>query len=140
VQRQINRHPWLALGGSVALGFLAAEFLARSAQKSMPLPETAPPPCPATENAGHETGNSAVQSVATGAAITAAYESGLKSSSWQQLRSLAIAALIGIAQDVASRAVPPLMNYLTGKRSNGQSGPSTVSENNAVSPAVTEKQ
>ncbi len=139
VRRQIGRHPWLALGGSVALGFLAAEFLARS-KKSGQLPASAPQRCQSTENAGHENGNSAAQSMATGAAITAAYESGLKSSPWHQLRSMAIGALFGIAQEVASRAVPPLMNYLTGKRGSAQSGPPPVSESDAIIPGVSERE
>jgi len=63
-----------------------------------------------------ENGEPVAQSAATGAAIAAAYESGLKSSSWQQLRSMAIGALIGIAQDVAARAVPHVMNYLGNNR------------------------
>ena len=114
-QRQIDRHPWLVLGGSVVLGYLAVEFLTRSAKKSGQSAETTPLPHPSADNAGHENGEPAVQSAATGAAIAAAYESGLKSSSWHQLRSMAIGALIGIAQDVASRAVPHVMNYLNGK-------------------------
>jgi len=138
VRRQIDRHPWLALGGSVALGFLAAEFLARSKKSGQP-PGTAPQRSPSSENAGHESGNSAAQSVATGAAITAAYESGLKRSSWQQLRGMAIAALFGIAQEVASHAVPPLMNYLTGKRGSAQSDQPTVSKSDAITPEVTER-
>ncbi len=44
MRRQINRHPWLALGGSVVLGYLAAEFLARSARKSGQPPEEARSP------------------------------------------------------------------------------------------------
>ena len=47
VRRQIGRHPWLALGGSVALGFLAAEFLARSKKSGQPTktaPRAAHPP------------------------------------------------------------------------------------------------
>ena len=103
VRRQIDRHPWLALGGSAVLGYLAAEFLARSARKSGQAPEEAPSSNASAENAEHENVKPAVQSAATGAALAAAYESGLKSSSWHQLRSMAIAALIGIAQEVASR-------------------------------------
>ena len=78
--------------------------------------------------------------MATGAAITAAYESGLKSSSWHQLRSMAIAALFGIAQEVASRAVPPLLNYLTGKRGSAPSDLPTVSESDAITPGVSERE
>ena len=60
VPRQIDRHPWLALGGSVALGFLAAELLHRSKKRS----KTATLPCPLSENAGRENTEPAVQSAA----------------------------------------------------------------------------
>ena len=140
LRRQIDRHPWLALGGSVVLGYLAAEFLARSARKSGQPPEEAPSPRAATENAEHENGKPAIQSAATGAAVVAAYEAGLKSSSWRQLRSMAIGALIGIAQEVAVGAVPPLMHYLIGKRGSAQGGPLTVAESNALEPEAMQNQ
>ena len=136
VPRQIDRHPWLALGGSVALGFLAAELLHRSKKRS----KTATSPCPLSENAGRENTEPAVQSAAAGAALAAAYESGVKSSSWRQLRSMAVGALMGIAQDVVSRAIPPVMNYLAGKRSNVQSRPETAAQANEIAPATTENQ
>ena len=139
IPRQIDRHPWLALGGSVAVGFLAAELLHRlknSAQK----PESATASCPTAENVGHENTEPAVQSAAAGAALAAAYESGVKSSSWRQLRSMAVGALMGIAQDAVSRAIPPVMNYLAGKRSNVQIDPETASEASPITPATTENQ
>src|SRR5205085_12548838 len=37
-------------------------------------------------------------------------------SSWRQRRSVALGMLIGIVQDVASRAVPQVMDYLSGNR------------------------
>ncbi len=117
VPRHVERHPWLALGGSVVLGYLAAEFLGRSKKTGQSL-ATASPPNPLAQSAGQDTSEPAIQSAATVAAIAAAYESGLKSSSRQQLRSMAIGAIIGIAQDVVSRAIPPVMDYFAGKRSN----------------------
>jgi hypothetical protein len=137
-RRQIDRHPWLALGGSVVLGFLAAEFLARSARKPGQPPDEVPSPNKSTKNAEHENRKPAVQSTATGAALAAAYEAGLKSSSWHQLRSMAIGALIGIAQDVVSRAIPPAMNYLAGKQDSAQSSPPTASQASATTPATME--
>ncbi len=127
VPRDVERHPWLAIGGSVVLGYLAAEFLGRSKKSRQPL-ATASRPNPLTQSAGQETTETAIQSAATVAAIAAAYESGLKSSSRQQLRSMAISALLGIAQDVVSRAIPPVMNYLAGKQKNVESGPASTSE------------
>ena len=93
---------------------------------------------PRAENAEHENGKPAVQSAAAGAAVVAAYEAGLKSSSWHELRSMAIGALIAIAQDVVSHAIPPVMNYLIGKRGGAQSGPPAASQASAFTPTTME--
>ena len=138
VRRQIDRHPWLVLGGSAVLGYFAAEFLARSARKSGQPPEAALSPRASTQSAEHENGKPAVQSAAAGAAVVAAYEAGLKSSSWHELRSMAISALIAIAQDVVSHAIPPVMNYLIGKRGGAQSGPPAASQTSAITPTTME--
>jgi hypothetical protein len=134
LRRQVDRHPWLVLGGSVVLGCLAVEFLTRPAKKAGQPPETVTPPGPSADNTGHGSGEPAVQSAATGAAIAAAYESGLKSSSWHQLRSMAIGALIGIAQDVASRAIPQVMNYFDGSRTGEPIDQPTEAESNTNPP------
>ena len=139
VPRQIDRHPWLALGGSVAVGFLAAELLHRL-KNSAQQPDKATASCPFAESTGHENTKPAVQSAAAGAALAAAYESGVKSSSWQQLRSMAVGALMGIAQDVVSRAIPPMLNYLAGKRNNAQGDPDTAAQASPITPATMENQ
>src|SRR5579871_1261930 len=59
VPRQIDRHPWLALGGSVVLGYLAAELLDRS-KNSAQRAETAMASCPSADNTGHENTEPAV--------------------------------------------------------------------------------
>jgi hypothetical protein len=112
VRRQFDRHPWLVLGGSLALGYLAVEFLAGSRKKSQQRQESAHPPNPTADTSG-QNGQSPVEPTATAAAIAAAYESGLQTSSRHQIKSVAIGALIGIVQDVVSRAVPQVMDYLT---------------------------
>jgi hypothetical protein len=116
IRRQFDRHPWLVLGGSVALGYLAAEVLTGSETKSEPPPETVPSLPPSADNADHRNGRPAVESAASAAAVAVARESDLQSSSWRQLRSAAIGVLSGIVQDVASRAVPHVMDYLIGNR------------------------
>jgi hypothetical protein len=122
VRRQFDRHPWLILSGSVALGYLAVEFLAGSAQKSQRQQETAPLPDPSADNAGLGNGEPPVESAATAIDTTGSHESGRKSSSRHQLRSAAVSVLIGIVQELASRAVPVAMDYLTesGKVSTNQ--------------------
>lgn len=114
LRRQIERHPLLVLGGAVVLGYLAVDFLTGSAKKSGPSSETPTSPSPLANNACDGNGTVAVESAATSAAITAAYESGRESSSRHQLQDLAVRALIGVVQDVATRAVPQVVDLLTG--------------------------
>lgn len=114
LRRQFDRNPWLVLGGAAVLGYLAVEFLTARAKKSSQPKVSAPLPCPSANNAGQGNGEPAVESAATAAAITAAYESGRESSSRHQLQDLAIRALIGVVQDVATHAVPQVVDYLTG--------------------------
>ena len=111
-QREINRHPFLVVGGAVALGYLAVEFMAESEKKSDQTPEAAHTPSLLADNMADRIGKSAVES----AAIAAAYEAGRKSSSWHQLQDLAARSLTGVAQDMASRALPQLLDYFTGSR------------------------
>ncbi len=122
LRRQIEKHPLLAIGGAVVLGYLAVEFLAGSEKKCDQTSKTPPAPFPSTNNTGDRTGNPAVESAATAAAIAAAYEAGHESSSRHQLKDLAIRALIGVVQDVASRAVPQVVDYLTGNPARNQAG------------------
>ena len=118
LRRQIDRHPLWVLGGAVVLGYLAVEFLKGPTRKSKQPPEMVPAQSPplSAEHAGRDGGSPSVQSAATSASIAAAYESGRKSSTWDQLSGLVIGALIGVVQDVATRAVPQVMDYVTGHR------------------------
>jgi hypothetical protein len=126
IPRHVERHPWLALGGSVVLGYLAAEFLTRA--KKQGAGSTAPSsPLPAPSQT-RESAEPEVQTAATDAALAAAYESGSKISFWREMRTMAIGALIGIAEDVISHAVPPVMDYLAGKRQPVATGEPTVAE------------
>ena len=103
IQRQIEKHPLMAIGGAVVLGYLAVDFLTGATKKSEQ-------PSPTASNSGDGTKETA----ATSATIAAAYESGRESSSRHQLQDLMIRALIGVVQDVATRAVPQVVDYLTG--------------------------
>jgi ABC-type transporter Mla subunit MlaD len=111
VRRQFDRHPWLILGGSVVLGYLAAELLTDSPEELTQRPVTAPQPLPPANNANHGSGESS------------------GNSSWNQLRDAALGSLIGIVQDVASRAAPHVIDYLAGKRASAPIGNSTTPEN-----------
>lgn len=108
LRRQIEMHPLMAIGGAAVLGYLAVDFLTGAAKTS------GTSASPLANNASAGNGAVAVESAATSASLAAAYESGRESSSRHQLQDLAIRALIGVVQDVATRAVPQVVDYLTG--------------------------
>lgn len=101
LERQIDRHPWLVVGGAVVLGYLAAGYLAQPAESAERSPAAPPQPSPSAEN-GHQ----------------AAAESSTKSSFWREMRGVALGALVVIVRDVAARAIPQVLSAL----SEGQAG------------------
>lgn len=117
LQRQVERNPWIMLGGAAVLGYLAVDFMTGQSKKSPQPSALAPSPSPSAINTSDGIGRHAAESAAaTAAALAAAYESGRNSSSWHQLKGLAIGALIEVLQDIATHAVPPLVEHLTGQR------------------------
>lgn len=104
IRHQIDKHPWLVLGGSVVFGCLAFESLAWATKKTAKPPDPVPKPHPSREDAGHSIGEPPIESVETVATNGTVDESGLKSSLWDELRTVAIGAFIGVAEDVTSRA------------------------------------
>lgn len=114
VRRKISRHPWLTLGACAGLGYLIGS---RSRKKSLSIP----PMRASMESLPNQAGAGApvLDAAASSAAITAAYERGLRSSSWDLLRSAALAALIEIVQDAASRVVPRLLDSMAGTQPEG---------------------
>ena len=102
VPRSSTDIPGCSFGGSFVCGCLAVEYLTRSAQRPRQMPATSSLPGLAAEDAELGNGEAALQPVATSAAIMAAYESGARSSSWQQLRTIAMGAVIGIVRDIAA--------------------------------------
>ncbi|MDB5388152.1 MAG: hypothetical protein JWM11_3798 [Planctomycetaceae bacterium] len=120
VRRQIDKHPLLVLGGSAILGYLAGEILARQGRhRTVAQPSsTVPPPTPTLDTPVSGTGMPAIESAAIAAAIAAAYKSGWDHSLWHQLKGQAVGTLLGIVQEVASRAGPLVIDHFTNKREN----------------------
>jgi hypothetical protein len=115
LRRQVDRHPLLVLGGAVALGYLAYEFLNGQAKKAVPPSVIVEPPATNTDEG---TANPTSQPAITSVAQVAAYESGREHAALHhRTRNLAIDALIGVAHAVAVHAVPHVMNYFIGNRS-----------------------
>jgi hypothetical protein len=117
IRRQFDRHPWLILGGSVVLGYLAAKLLMKSAREPAEQPVTTSPPRTSASNASRGNGMSNT------------------SSSWDQLRNAALGSLIRIVQDVASQASPHVMDYIAGKRTSAPVSSVALPEDLAPSPS-----
>lgn len=109
VRRRISMHPWLVLGACAGLGYLAGRR--RRTSSPMPLAGVVPRNIVSQQGAPAEAHPSDSAALAT--AIAAAYQKGLKNSSWDLLRSTAIAAAIEIVQDIAFRVAPKLLDRLT---------------------------
>ena len=125
VRRQAEKHPLLVIGGAFVLGYLAIDFVNGRAKSPAAATEPAQVPSPPANTMPEGNARPGVEAAAaTTAALAAAYEAGRESSSWFQLKSLAINALIGIARDVASHATPMILDQLTGRRSDAQLGQS----------------
>lgn len=115
VRRQISQHPWMALGGAAALGFVAHRLLIETQQKSAPPFDAASALAdfPSTDGQAPDYQQPPLNVAATAAATRAYNETLLMSSPLLQLKSLALNTLIGIARESAALAVPLVAGYLT---------------------------
>jgi len=100
---QAERHPWLVFGGSVTVGYLAAQLLGPSQEQESPWGE-AQNTWSASQGSAPSTGNGyQAQSAA------AAPGSGVKSWLGEQVgrfEGLAISSLMGVLRDMAARSLP----------------------------------
>lgn len=111
VRRRISMHPWIVLGTCVGLGYLAGR---RRSHFFGPFLKT-------SEGLKNNQGGFAAtahstDSAAMASAIVAAYEKGLRNSYWGLLRDAVIAAAIEVLQETATRAVPQIIDRLTGSQ------------------------
>ena len=108
---QIERHPLIVLGGAVVAGYFASEFFTGPANKREQMRESARP-LPVFLNG--EVGRTEEPAASQQTTVAAAYQSGRATSSWIQLKDVALGVLIGVVQDIAIRSVPRIVDYLTG--------------------------
>jgi len=135
LRRQLARHPYLVLGGAALLGYLAAKHL--SARSDQPARRPAPvhPPSPSADNASDGNGAREQESAAMASALAAAFQAGLDSSFWSQLKGQATITLLGVMQDIVTRAVPLVMDRLDVNRPHsGNSGNSDQTNESSGSP------
>jgi ElaB/YqjD/DUF883 family membrane-anchored ribosome-binding protein len=96
---QVHRHPWIAIGGSVALGYLAARLLEGPAQR------------PATSVAPRELPPSLSRPATEGdRSHSSSRDHG------GQLRGVALGLLMSVMHHLAARGLPLVLDYLLSQR------------------------
>jgi hypothetical protein len=119
LQQQMEKHPWLVLGGSVVLGYLSREILEGPSAKNHP------PRFAALSSAikgTEQNGTNRMESAARANMQSAGQELSNARTAWDQITSAATVSIIGVLQDAASQVVPHVMNYLS--RNEGHSASS----------------
>jgi ElaB/YqjD/DUF883 family membrane-anchored ribosome-binding protein len=108
VRKHVERHPWLALGCSVATGFLAGRWLLGSSEEKWETqgPPIVPPPeeSPArsyTNGAAHTNGHSASQEEEEEQEGESPLAEGLK-----LIKGLALGSVMGLVRDLVLRTAP----------------------------------
>ena len=112
LQRITGSHPWLVVGGAAAIGYLATKAFA-SIEPTDNSAALTPPASAAVVDPEHRNGTSNTHTNAIANSARTAPETSVTNSAWDQMRMAAVGAFIGIASDMASRAAPLLMDYLT---------------------------
>lgn len=101
--RQIERHPWIAFGGSFVLGYLASELLNPPQNKS----ECEPCAEPRSSSSAAPSENGGGQHKAGQPTSSAS-----SSRSWAEMRGMLTGALMGSVSTMVSRGVPTVLDYL----------------------------
>ena len=113
LRQQFRQHPWLILGGSVALGYLSVGFMERSEESSVVPQKHGASPMPGARNVEPAAPPSPRDDASEPRAISAANKAESTSFLWHQLSTAVTSALVGIVQDAATHVVPQVMQYLS---------------------------
>lgn len=109
IRRQVERNPFIAIGGAFVLGYLAVGFLKGRTKPPNDRATTGSVPYPPSNGDG-----TASTPAATAAAMAAAYESGRNSSSWILLREQALTSAIDVVRTIATQAAPQIIELFKG--------------------------
>lgn len=102
VKLQMEKHPWLILGGAVVVGYLAAEFLdgpKRSDRTRLSTDSS-------NNHSIHRNGKRLFDSLTANRARLLTRAASSASSPWHQLRTATVSALVGLVNTVAARVTP----------------------------------
>lgn len=128
IPRHVERHPWWALGGALALGYMAARMLEGDTKPAsrMKLPPQSANPLEANLHFAAPAAERARPPVAdpdaTVAAVAAAYETCMKNSAGNELRAVAFNALLGTVSQVVAKVVPQAVDYWISKQGAHRNG------------------
>jgi hypothetical protein len=113
VRRQINRHPWLVLGGAIVVGYVAVDLLKgpknsnlQGADRSSSVPD------PAASDASQKNATRTLKSTENATAFAATRHPSRKGSSWDQLRNIAMRSLMATVPIVVAQIVPRILNQV----------------------------
>jgi ElaB/YqjD/DUF883 family membrane-anchored ribosome-binding protein len=108
VPRHVDRHPWLAMGGSVLVGFLGGRLLTPRSNRARATPARAAPPAstppspPRQESAAREAKPQAREGLLHNLGEQFGDEV-------EKLKGLAVGTLFGVARDMISQALPEVL-------------------------------
>ena len=102
---QVQRHPWMTLGGSFVLGYLARELL----EAPVKVPESEPRRYPQTSQSApqSENGNGNGHHVAE-----AGQEDVSSSPPWAEMKGMLVGVLMSTVSAIVARSVPTALDYL----------------------------
>ena len=100
---QVERHPWIAIGGSFVLGYLAFELLHGPTKECENGRESEPQRSRSAVQFQNGNGHHAVES---------AQESSSKSRLWAEMRGMLTGTLMSAVGAIVSRSVPTALDYL----------------------------
>jgi len=107
-KQHFQNHPWLMLGGSIAAGFVLAEFLSRGRPTVEASRASLSPGRGGTAQRSHQgNGHQGTRAGKHAAVAAPAQSPGAFSEEWKKLKGLAIGALLGTLREVVVKSLPP---------------------------------
>lgn len=101
MRKQVEHHPWLAMGGSIATGYVLGRLLTSSAKEPVAssAPEHVEPVRQYSNGAAHSNGHAKQESEEED-------ESGILHSGMEMIKGLAVGSVMSLVRDLVTRSVP----------------------------------
>ncbi len=113
IRRQIDRHPWLVLGGAILVGYVAVDLLKGPKNLNLEGAETSSSvPDSAASDASQKNATRILESTENATAIEATRHPSQKGSYWDQLRDIAMRSLMATVPIVVAQIVPRILDQV----------------------------